>query len=649
VARWARSSVAVLALVVLLLAVTILGFRSLGFLEPLELSTYDWLVRLRPSEPRPLTPVFLITVTERDLQQQGGWPLTDRTLARALQTVVGLEPRAVGLDIYRDVPVPPGAEQLDAVLTGNSRIVVVTKFGEGASSGVPPPPVLQGTAQVGFNDILVDRGGIVRRGLLFLDDGTTALESFALRLALLYMQAAGLTIQPDPHDPRHLQLGGTTLRAFEPYDGPYVGADARGYQFLLDFKEGPAAFPAASLTELLTGAVTLEQVRDKVVLIGVTAESVKDNFYIPLSPGLGTEQHVPGVVVHAMIVSQLTRIALNRAAPIATLPEWQERLWILLWTAAGAGLAIGVRAPWRLSLGALAGLMAIGLSAHGALAADWWLPVVPPAFGWVGAAGVATAYLSWRDSVERALLMQLFSRHVSREVAESIWQHRDEFLDGGRPRSQRLTVTAFFSDLTGFTTVSEQHSPEFLMEWLNEYMEAMAIVVSRHGGVIRQYAGDSIVAIFGGPIARRTEAETDEDAVSAVACALDMEASLLELNRRWATQGRPVTGMRVGIFTGSVVAGSLGSAERSEYVTVGDTMNTASRLESFDKELFPPDPEKQPCRIFIGEPTLRRLADRFEVERVGEAALKGKEQSVAIYRVIGRQHQADPGHQEEGP
>jgi class 3 adenylate cyclase len=78
-------------------------------------------------------------------------------------------------------------------------------------------------------------------------------------------------------------------------------------------------------------------------------------------------------------------------------------------------------------------------------------------------------------------------------------------------------------------------------------------------------------------------------------------------------------------------------------------MNTASRLESFDKELFPPDPEKQPCRIFIGEPTLRRLADRFEVERVGEAALKGKEQSVAIYRVIGRQHQADPGHQEERP
>ena len=94
--------------------------------------------------------------------------------------------------------------------------------------------------------------------------------------------------------------------------------------------------------------------------------------------------------------------------------------------------------------------------------------------------------------------------------------------------------------------------------------------------------------------------------------------------------------MRIGIFTGPVVAGTLGSAERSEYVVVGDTMNTAARLENFDKTLFPPDPDEAPCRILIGEPTLGYVGDRFETERVGDVTLKGKEHTVGVYRVIGR-------------
>jgi len=126
------------------------------------------------------------------------------------------------------------------------------------------------------------------------------------------------------------------------------------------------------------------------------------------------------------------------------------------------------------------------------------------------------------------------------------------------------------------------------------------------------------------------------DAVSAVECALAMGDTLRELNRRWRAEGRPTTGMRVGIFTGPAVAGSLGSAERSEYVVVGDTINTASRLESFDKELFPPDHDIAPCRILIGETTLAVLGDRFKTEAVGEVALKGKAHRVGIYRVVGR-------------
>jgi len=256
--------------------------------------------------------------------------------------------------------------------------------------------------------------------------------------------------------------------------------------------------------------------------------------------------------------------------------------------------------------------------------------------------------MSYRETVERALLMQLFSRHLSREVAEAIWRQRDQFLDGGRPRPERLVVTALFADLRGFTSVAEKHTPEALLEWLNEYVTAMTQEVSGHGGVIRQFAGDAIVAIFGIPVPRETQSDIDQDARNAVLCALAMEAALRGLNQRWRMQGRPGAGMRIGIYTGAAVSGTLGNADRSEYVVLGDTVNTASRLESYDKERFAPDADARPARILIGEPTLLRLGGRFETEWVEDVALRGKENLIRIYRVIGMREESTVLTEESG-
>jgi adenylate cyclase len=641
--RLLRSSPIVAVLVALLLGAGLLGVRSLGMLESLELGAYDWYLRIRPDGP-PLVPrVALVTVTERDIHGHGGWPLSDRVLADALERVGRLGARAIGLDIYRDVAVPPGSDKLQAVLAGDPRIVVVTKFAGGTSQGVPPPLVLKGTDQVGFNDVIVDPGGVVRRGLLFLDDGQTVVSSFALQLALRFLAAEGVGPQPDPHDQNLLRLGRTTIRPLEPNDGGYVGTDARGYQFMLDFAGARRPFPSVDLTALLAGQVEPDALRDKVVLIGVTAESIKDNFYTPFSRGgLEGDQDVSGVAVHAHVVSQLLRMGLDGARPMASLAEWQEAAVILLSSAAGALIGLRVRSPWHLAPAVGGGVLGLGLLDFVAFLGGWWIPLVPPAMAWLVAAGSVTAWLSYQETAQRATLMRLFSRHVSKEVAETIWQQREQFLDGGHPRSERLVVTALFTDLTGYTTVAERMAPEALMEWLNEYMDAMARQVSRHGGVIRQYAGDSVVVVFGVPVGRRSETEIAQDAVNAVECALGMEAALRELNRRWVTEQRPTTGMRIGILTGPVVAGTLGSVERSEYVVVGDTVNTAARLEQFDKELLPPDPETRPCRILIGETTLAHLGDRFETQRVGDVSLKGKEQRVGVYWVVGRRHPAVP-------
>lgn len=241
--------------------------------------------------------------------------------------------------------------------------------------------------------------------------------------------------------------------------------------------------------------------------------------------------------------------------------------------------------------------------------------------------------------------MQLFSRHVSKEVAETIWQQRDQFLDGGRPRSQKMTVTVLFSDLKGFTSVSEKMDPQHLIDWLNTYMESMAQLVMRHSGVIDDYAGDGIKANFGVPLPRANETEIARDATNAVNCALAMEKEMNRLNALWEEKQLPAVGMRIGIFTGPAVAGPLGSSQRLKYTTVGDTVNVAARLESYDKNLA----REEPCRILIGESTLGYLGSNFKAHRIGEVSLKGKDEKITIYHILGKEVDVNHEFQEVKP
>jgi adenylate cyclase len=635
VARFLRSPPAASVLTGILLSLGIIGLRGFGILESVELAAYDLCIRLRPDVSGPDPRIVLIAITEDDIRKQGHWPLTDDTLAQALEILSRSQPRAIGLDIYRDIPVPPGHNRLNAILTKNRRIIVTTKFADDPASVIPPPPALKNTDQVGFNDIPIDPDGIVRRGLLLMDDGERTLYSFSLRQALLYLQAEGVTPQPDPTNPEHLRLGQTTLRPFESNDGAYIGADARGYQILLDFKGIRAPFQSFPLTALLSGQIDPTAIKDKVVLIGTNTESVKDFFDTPHSRGLQV-QPISGTALHAQIVSQFLRSALEGSTQVATTSDKQEAAWTLVWGIMGGALGLWARSPWRFFLSGMSGLLILGPGAYFAFLSGWWIPSVPPTMAWLGSAALVTAYMLNQEKKERALLMQLFSRHVAPEVAKTIWQQRDQFMDGGRPRSQKLTATVLFTDLKGFTSVSEKMDPQALLEWLNVYMEAMAQLVMDHGGVVDDYLGDSIKANFGVPLSRTTEADIGRDAMAAVNCALAMERELKRLNAVWQQQNLPTVEMRVGIFTGPVVAGSLGSTQRLKYTTVGDTVNIASRLESFDKELIDPDLADSPCRILIGETTLRYLDRQFQTKRVGDTNLKGKDEKVIIHRVIGR-------------
>jgi adenylate cyclase len=161
-------------------------------------------------------------------------------------------------------------------------------------------------------------------------------------------------------------------------------------------------------------------------------------------------------------------------------------------------------------------------------------------------------------------------------------------------------------------------------------MAAMTRIVMDSGGVVNKYMGDAIMALFGVPAPRSGEEEIARDARSAVRCALAMREELERLNSLWLTRGRSAMRMRVGIHTGPLMVGCIGSEDRLEYTVIGDTVNVAARLESFDKVL---DAEST-CRILISEPTRRRLDGSFATDSVGRVQLKGKGQELSIHRVV---------------
>ena len=344
------------------------------------------------------------------------------------------------------------------------------------------------------------------------------------------------------------------------------------------------------MAEVLDGEVSPERLRDRLVLIGPLAPSLNDFFYTPYSQNLwgglleGPDR-MSGVEFQAHLTSQVISAALDDRPLIRVWPSLWEMLWIVAWT---SGAAVFYW-RWRQSAGGLlvmlAGWIVLAGLGYGAFLWGWWIPAIVPMLGLGAGAIVMTSYVARLEREDRALMMHLFGRHVTSTVAEEIWRQRHELVREGRLPGRRATATVLFTDIKNFSTLAEQIDAEPLMGWLNEYMEGMAEVVLRHEGAIDKFIGDSVMAVFGVPLLREREDEIAADAIAAVRCALDMAERLRQLNARWQEQGQPIIAMRVGIATGPVVVGSLGSSQREDYTIIGDSVNVAARLESFDKSV----------------------------------------------------------------
>ena len=375
----------------------------------------------------------------------------------------------------------------------------------------------------------------------------------------------------------------------------------------IDFLGPPRHLSRVSFSDVAQGEIPSARFKDKVVVIGATAPVLQDTH--PVSwPG----NTMAGPEIHATGIDTLLR-----GAPLLATGEG-DNLAIALALALLAPLLALFMRPWTGMLIAFGAGLAYVVAAQVLFGAGWILPVVAPLAG-LGIGFVGTLLVHWLTATfERARTRDVFARFVPDTVVDQVLMRATE---EGDPRlgGERMDATVLFSDLRGFTSFAEARDPEQVIEVLNRYLTAMSDAILDHDGTLVAYMGDGIMAVFGAPVASTDHADR------ALAAARAMLGRLEEFNA-WIREREHGDGfkMGIGLHSGPVMSGNVGSARRLEYAAIGDTTNTAARLEGMTKGT--------PYQLFVGEPTrdrLRRAPE--ELEFVSELEVRGREHGIRVW------------------
>ena len=362
--------------------------RLSGALQPLSWWSYDLLFKLRPAEPLDER-IIIVSLEETDIQKYQQWPVSDRLLAQLLRQIKAQQPAVIGLDLHRDIPVPPGYQELVQVFQTTPNLIGIEKVsGDRFYPAIAPPPVLKQLGQVSASDLVLDRDGVLRRGILYPRTAQEpALPGLGLAVALEYLQAEGIYSQAS--EGRWLQLGEAIFAPLAANDGDYVDVGTAEYQILLNFRGGAGTFQTVSFSQVLQNQLSSDLFTNKIVLIGSRALSLKDYFYTPYSKGSSSSPLMTyGVEIHAHLASQIVSTVLDRRELIKVWSETWENLWAGWWILLAAVWAW----IWRchqhpVSLFFLIGGGTLGLSAlliasvYFAFLAGWWIPSIPPLLG----------------------------------------------------------------------------------------------------------------------------------------------------------------------------------------------------------------------------------------------------------------------------
>ncbi len=639
-----------------------------GFVETVELKTFDRRMRLMADPASASRDIVLVEINETSLRAlepvAGRWPWPRVVHSSVIDFLARAGARVIAYDVQfgerdRRSGFPYGADQWsgeesDAALVesakASDRLITIADvtyeglaaggdassdealpatgyapgagFEERPSAHAPFAELAAASLAVAHSGFVLDADGPVRWTSPFVRVGGQALPALGVAAAVA---AAGIGPGDVRLDGDRLVMGEVAMPLVSrpvPAFGDVLAG--RAWRALIDYR-APAVladgqtrpYASYSFLDLLSAELQIVDgqppdldpalFRDKIVFVGVTASGLFDVFQTPF----GDTGRMPGIQVHASVADSVLSGRFLRPAGTSA------GVGAVVTVALAVGLAgAWLSVPWAVMAAAVVATVFFGASlelfAHGR-----WLSLVEPvlAIGFALFGGVSYQYFV--EGREKRRVKALFGRYVSPDVYGRLLDDPALARLGG----SRREMTVLFSDIRGFTTASERAEPEALVAQLNEHFSQMVQVLFRHRGTVDKFVGDMVMALFGAPL------DDPDHADHAVAAALDMTAALEELNRHWAATGRPPLDIGVGINSGEMIAGNIGSDRIMSYTVIGDAVNLGSRLESLNKEYG--------TRIIISEATRTRLKGRYDLRPLGEVVVKGKTQSVGIFEVVG--------------
>ena len=593
-------------IIILIIAVLILADRFSNLLwnlstpvERLELYLVDAALRLRGTQ-QPSAPVVIVTIDDDSLNYTGyHWPWPRIYLAEIIKALDTAGARVIGFDIllFGNDPDPAGDKALAEAFASAKNVVSVMKIsrsGNAETLELPIEPYPQVLAGTGIAGITADSDAIIRSIQAYDHSAYNdqVYLNWTFDVVRLYL---GLD-PPQNITPSQLVFNSRSI-------------PLQNGRLLIDFAGPPETFPYYPAFQVVLGDYPAGMFKDKIVLIGATSITLQDMYPVPFS----AQQRMPGVEVSANAIDTIISGHFRYlASPLL------DGL-IILFMAVFTWLISRRRQPGSAVIIMLGSMVIYAFIWLGLLVRwRWQMALASPELMLFLGILVPSFEQAISLGLEKRRIQKLFGQFVSPEIINQLLLAPDT-----SSLNKRAQLTILFSDIRNFTNLSEKLSPDEVVGMLNPYLEVMTKVIHKHGGTVDKYIGDAIVAFFGEPI------PYTDHTIRAVRTAMEMRVELVKLRQVWLKEGRfdGIFEIGIGVHTGDVFVGMVGSQHRFNYTVIGDVVNTASRLQ--DQTKF------HGCPILISGPVFDLVKDEVATEFVEERLFKGKQEPVKMYKILG--------------